>query len=108
MHESRGTTWLSLQLLVLTGVFGLIVSVVPFYGYFAHGGRDQQWYFLVMLGCWLASGVLGLGMVVTAIVWLKKYRAQQVAALGFAVALLTVTGFAWGGLVEGFWELVAG
>jgi hypothetical protein len=99
---------LSLPALLGIAVVGLLLSIVPFYGYFAHGGRDQQWYFLVMLGCWLASGAIGLGMIVLAFVGPGKHRPRQLLSLGVGVVLLVVTGFAWGGVVEGFFELVAG
>ena len=97
-----------LIVLLATLVFGGMMAYVPFYGYHVLAGRDEQWFFLVILGCWVMTGVLAVGLVVLALTWLRGSWVHMASAMVLAVLFVLTAWISWGGVVDAFNELIAG
>lgn len=47
-------------LIAVAGVFTLLISLLPYYGYRVVANEFDQWVFLVFLGAWGLTGVLAI------------------------------------------------
>lgn len=84
------------------------ISAIPFWGHFVHGGRDQQWYFLVILVAWFVAGVAAIASVVVTFVKPASTRAIQTFSIVVTILLLLTAIAGFWGVKAAFFELVAG
>ena len=88
-------------------IFGLVLSIVPLYGYFVHAARDSQQVGILILFCWLLTA----GFAVYAVIALamKRQNGKETARQRFFAAyFLVVCVIGYGGVNKAFFELIAG
>ena len=103
MDRKQDLVWL-----VPFALFGIAVSLVPLLGYKVNAGRHDQWVFLLLLGGWLASIVFVIWSVTLAFALKRNTRALRYIMLLLACVFVGLAVIGYGGLEDGFWELVAG
>lgn len=94
--------------LLVAGLFAMLISAIPFYGYRVIANEFDQWVFLVFLGAWGLTVFLAIGGLIGAVVWRKALGYNIILLIFFAVLLLASAGFGLGGIRRAFIEMVAG
>ena len=89
-------------------LLGIVFALVPLFGFMVHGGRHDQWVFLVLLAGWLAS----IGCTVACFVMIfatpGKSTPLRVTMAVLTLVFLALTSIGFTGFRDGFFELVAG
>ena len=94
--------------LIIYCLSGFLISLLPLLGFYAHAGRHDQWFFLVLLGGWLGALAFAVASLVLLFLTAGEERTTRIALGVMAALMLVMSVVGFFGLADGFRELVAG
>lgn len=90
------------------GLIGVLISLVPLVGYLVNASRHDQWVFLVLLAGWIAS--IGFAVASSVMIFVTPGKSLPIRLIMILLTLLFagLIALGFGGLADGFYELIAG